>query len=122
MSMEKEETRKYPRLSFDVEFKHWVLSAPSLKAKDNRGKNISAGGLCMVILEKLKIGTILKLEFSIQDTDKPVITKGKVVWVEELNIYSAETHVSYDCGIEFIDISPQDQENINNHVMLNISQ
>jgi c-di-GMP-binding flagellar brake protein YcgR len=118
--MKKANTRKYQRLSFDVEFKHWVLSAPSPKSKEIRGKNISAGGLCMVILEKLKIGTLLKLEFSLPEADKPVIAKGKVVWVEEPNIYSTVTHVSHDCGIEFVDISPQDRENISNHVMLNI--
>ena len=73
-----------------------------------------------MILEKLKIGTLLKFEFSLPDADKPIIAKGKIVWVEELHIISTETRVSYDCGIEFVDISPQDQESINHHVMLNL--
>jgi c-di-GMP-binding flagellar brake protein YcgR len=121
MSMKKANKRKFARLSFDVEFKHCVLNAPSPEPKKYiKGKNISAGGLCIMILEKLKIGTLLKFEFSLPDADKPIIAKGKIVWVEELHIISTETRVSYDCGIEFVDISPQDQESINHHVMLNL--
>jgi c-di-GMP-binding flagellar brake protein YcgR len=112
--------RQFPRLKFDVEFKHWILSEPSPTPKNSRGKNISAGGLCIMVFEKLKVGTLLKLEFSLQDAANPIIAKGKVVWIAELVIYSYETHVSYDCGIEFVDISPHDQEDISRHVMINI--
>jgi c-di-GMP-binding flagellar brake protein YcgR len=112
--------RRFPRLEFDVEFKHWVLSETSPTAKNSKGKNISAGGLCIMVFEKLEIGTLLKFEFALQDADNPIIARGKVVWIEELVIYSYETHVSYDCGIEFVDISPHDQEVISRHVMINI--
>jgi c-di-GMP-binding flagellar brake protein YcgR len=112
--------REFPRLEFDVEFKHWVLNEPSPKVKKNKGKNISAGGLCIMVFEKLEMGTLLKLEFPLQDADKPIIIKGKVVWIEEHVIYSHKTHVYYNCGVEFIDISPQDQENISHYVMRNI--
>jgi hypothetical protein len=64
----------------------------------------------------------LKLEISLPHEDKPLVAKGKVVWVEKLTIISAESYVSYDCGVEFVDIAPQDLESINRHIMFNIRQ
>jgi c-di-GMP-binding flagellar brake protein YcgR len=119
-SMTNENRREFPRLDFDVEFKHWVFSEPSLKPIRNKGKNISAGGLCIMVFEKLEIGTLLKLEFSLQGADKPIMAKGKVMWIDELVIFSHGTHVSYNCGVEFVEISPHDQENISLHIMRNI--
>jgi c-di-GMP-binding flagellar brake protein YcgR len=118
--MRKAEKRKFPRLSFDVELKYKVLNSPSPKTQESRVKNISTGGLCIMILEKVKIRTPLKLEISLPHEDKPIVAKGKVAWVEKLTIVSTETYVSYDCGVEFVDISPQDQESINRHIMFNI--
>ena len=118
--MRKTEKRKSPRLSFDVELQYQVLNPRSPKTPKSRGKNISAGGLCIIMLEKVKIGTPLKLEFSFPNEDKPIVAKGKVMWVEKLTIISTESYVSYDCGVEFVDISPHDIESINHHIMFNI--
>jgi c-di-GMP-binding flagellar brake protein YcgR len=118
--MKKADKRKFPRLSFNVEVKYEVVRGRSPKAKKSRARNISAGGLCVMILEKVKAGTLLNLEFSLPDADAPIIAKGKVMWVEKLSIYAAESHVSYDCGVSFVDIAPGDREKITRHVMLNL--
>ena len=118
--MRKAENRKFPRLSFDAELKYKVLNSPSPKTKKSRVKNISTGGLCIMILEKVKIGTPLKLEISLPNEDKPTVAKGKVVWVEKLTIISAESYVSYDCGVEVVDISPQNLESNNRHIIFRI--
>jgi c-di-GMP-binding flagellar brake protein YcgR len=118
--MRKAEKRKFPRLSFDVELQYQVLNSPSPQTPRSRVKNISAGGLCIIMLEKVKIRTPLKLEFSFPNKDKPIVAKGRVMWVEKLTIISTESYVSYDCGVEFVDISPQDVESINRHIV-NIS-
>lgn len=73
-----------------------------------------------MLLEKVKIETSLKLEIFLPNEDKPIIAKGKVAWVEKLTIISTESYISYDCGVEFVDISPQDIESINRHIMFNI--
>lgn len=69
------------------------------------------------MLEKVETNTLLKLEFSLPGENKPIAAKGKVVWIEKLTIISAETHTAFDCGVEFVDISLQDIENINRHTM-----
>jgi c-di-GMP-binding flagellar brake protein YcgR len=119
--MKKTDKRKFPRLSYDVELKYEILNLSSPTTQKSRVKNISVGGLCIMIFEKVKVGTLLKIEFSLLPKDKTIVAKGRVVWVEELEIISTDFFsASYDCGIEFVDISPQDQESINHHVMINI--
>lgn len=73
-----------------------------------------------MILENVRTGTLLNLEFSLPDADTTIIAKGKVMWVEKISIYAAESHVSYDCGVAFVDIPPGDREKISHHVMLNL--
>jgi c-di-GMP-binding flagellar brake protein YcgR len=118
--MRKAEKRKFRRLSFDVELRYKVLNPPSPQSLKSRVKNISTGGLCIMILEKVKIGTPLKLEISLPHEDKLIVAKGKVAWIEKLTIISTESYVSYDCGVEFVDVNPQDRESINRHIMFNI--
>jgi c-di-GMP-binding flagellar brake protein YcgR len=120
--MDKADKRKYPRLSMNVEVKYEILSSSSLKTPKIGAKNISAGGLCIMILEKIKVGTLLNFEFFLQDSDTPIMATGKVVWVEEFVIYSTETYVSYDCGVEYVDINSQDKEKIDHYVMLNLKE
>ena len=116
--MRRSDKRKLPRLLYDVELKYEVLTLPSPKTQKSRVKNISVGGLSIMIFEKVKVGTLLKIEFSLLNEDKPIVVKGKVLWVEKFEIVSTEfASTSYNCGIEFVDISPQDQESINHHIM-----
>ena len=118
--MRNEDKREFPRLSFDVELKYEVLNV-SPKTQKSRVKNISVGGLCITIFEKVNVGTLLKIELSPLNEDKPIVVKGKVVWVEPLEIISDRFFsVSYNCGIAFVDISHQDQESINHHMMIYI--
>lgn len=119
--MDQAANRKYPRLSINVDVKYEILSAPFPKTNKIGAKNLSAGGLCIMILEKVKVGTLLNFEFFLPDSDTPIMATGKVVWVEEFAIYSTETYVSYDCGVEYVDINSQDQEKIGHYVMLKLN-
>lgn len=118
--MKKTDKRKFPRLQFSVDVQYQIVRGKSAKALKSRTRNISEGGLCMMLLEKVRAGTILSLEFRLPDTDSPIAATGKVVWVEKLAIISAEAAVSYDCGVVFVDIAPGDREKIGRHVMLRI--
>ena len=118
--MRNEDKREFPRLSFDAELKYEVLNV-SPKAQKSRIKNISVGGLCITIFEKVNVGTLLKIEISLLNEDKPIVAKGKVVWVEQIEIISDKFFsVSYNCGLAFVEISHHDQESINHQMMTNI--
>ena len=119
--MRKADKRKFPRLSFDVELKYEILNLSPPATQKSRVKNISAGGLCLMLFEKVKVGTILRIELSLPTKDEPIVAKGKVVWIEKFEIISVKfTSTTYDCGIEFVDISPRDQQIINHHIIVNI--
>jgi c-di-GMP-binding flagellar brake protein YcgR len=120
--MRKADKRKFPRLSFNVEVKYEVIVGQSANVRKSRSKNISAAGLCMMVLEKVRPGAFLNLEFSLPDADTPIFARGKVVWVEKIAIYSEEPVVSYDCGIAFVDITPGDRKKISRHVMDNLKE
>jgi c-di-GMP-binding flagellar brake protein YcgR len=118
--MRNADKREFPRLSFDVELKYEVLNL-SPKTQISRVKNISVGGVCIMIFEKVETGTLMKIELSLLNEDKPIVATGKVVWVEQCEILSTNFFsASYNCGVEFVDISPQDQESINHHMMIDI--
>ena len=101
--------RKFQRLPLNVNVKCELLHASTRMAEEIRAKNISAGGICLVVLEKVNIGSLLTLKLTLPHEIRSIIVKGKVVWVEE---FSVNDYKAYDCGIEFIDVDPQDKKTL----------
>ena len=120
--MIKVEKRKYPRLPFNISVKIDVLIGSASKVEETQAKNSSAGGICIVSLQKVKIGTLLRLRFSLPGETKFIAVRGKVIWVEEFSVSHASPHKVYDCGVEFLDITPQDQEKLNHYITARIKQ
>jgi len=116
------EKRKFPRLPYNISVKIDVLIASAYKVEETRTKNTSAGGICIVILQKVKIGTLVRLRFSLPGETKFVAVRGRVVWVEEFSVSHELPHKAYDCGVEFLDITLQDQEKINHYITARIKQ
>jgi len=111
------EKRAFRRLLFNVEVEYKVVSAPEeLSALMVHSKNISAGGIRLVILEKLDLGTILALKFFLPDSTKPTCATGRVVWTEEYTIGTLDSSKAYDAGIEFVSIKQEDRARIHNYV------
>jgi len=113
------EKRKFPRLPFNVKVKYEVLKVSPLRVEENLSKNVSAGGICLVVSEKIDIGALLRLKLSLKGEVNFNIVKGKVVWVEE---FSVNDYKAYDCGIEFVDVGPEDQENISRYLIAPLNQ
>jgi len=116
------EKRKFPRLRLNVNVQYEVLKVPPHKAEETGSKNISAGGICLVIPKKVDIDNLLRLKLSLPGEVSYIIVKGRVVWVEEFSITHTSYYKAYDCGIEFVDISPQDQENISRYLIGPVKQ
>ncbi len=93
------EKRKFTRLPLNVKVEYEVLKGSPLRAEENRSKNVSTGGICLVVPEKINIGALLRLKLSLQDEVNFNIVEGKVVWVDE---FSVNDYKAYDCGIEFV--------------------
>jgi c-di-GMP-binding flagellar brake protein YcgR len=99
--------------------KYEVLKVSLLRAEENQSKNVSAGGICLVVSEKINIGALLRLKLSLKGEVNFIIVKGKVIWAEE---FSVNDYKAYDCGIEFVDVDPQDQRNISLYLIAPLKQ
>jgi c-di-GMP-binding flagellar brake protein YcgR len=109
----KEEKRKYVRLNayIEVDWKRAADRAQESTAKDDRTKNISEGVICLNISEKVKVGDFLDLTIKLPN-QKIIRSGSQVRWVRE----SEAVTKRYDVGLEFVDISSQERDEVRNFV------
>ncbi len=105
-----EEKRKFVRLKRNVNIK-WAKAKESVSPAEDITMDVSEGGVCFIAYEKLPIGEELNLEIELSNA-KAITSKAKVSWVREFEIIGAKREKGYEVGVQFIDISPQDQEKI----------
>jgi len=75
-------------------------------------KNISAGGLCLIMDEKIRIGDRLQIRMELP-SKKNINAKAKVLWISELEIKCLEDKKMYYTGIEFTGIEDEHKEELN---------
>jgi c-di-GMP-binding flagellar brake protein YcgR len=110
-----QERRNYPRLDISVGVSWKKVGASGQAIESDLTKNIAAGGICLIMLEKVVIGDVLFLELSLP-TKETIVCRGRVVWARELGILGKEAEKKFDVGVEFVDISPDDRETIKKFV------
>jgi len=111
----REERRKFPRFNLlvDVSFKK---KASFKKEKFSVTKNISGVGVCLISYEELKEGDDLELKVFMPESKKPMKVMGRVAWVRQFIIGDPQEGMRYDVGVEFLDISEEEKEKINQHL------
>jgi len=70
-------------------------------------ENISAGGVRVIIEERIELATMVGLEVHLQDT--VIHCKGRIVWVVGKESPYRKGVTYSDTGIEFYEISEQDR-------------
>ena len=117
--MEGHEKRKFPRLPLNVGIKYEIGEPAPSSIKATKTRNISEGGICIIALEKLPVGSTLDLDFFLPDDKKIIKAKGKVAWVNEFSVGN-DANKAYDLGIEFVQINKSDTQKINKYVNLQL--
>lgn len=108
------ERRKYPRLNVAVDIQYRLQpSAPAYGT--GATSNISAVGICLILYEEVKVGSVLELNFNLPDGQPIIKTQGKVVWVKPFDV-AGDQKKRFDAGIAFLDLSETDKKRINNYV------
>ncbi len=107
------ERRRYPRLKAAL-IEYSLLGDVSSKELSFT-KNVSIGGVCILLPEEIPTNTLLSLNIYLPNCDKPIILKGKVVWIERSDYYTPG-RTYYNVGIEFIDIDEKTQSLINSYI------
>jgi len=106
------EKRRFVRANFPC--KITILSI-NQHIIDTHTENIGAGGIRVIIEERLDIGSAVGLKVFLSG-ETPAICKGKVVWVVEKESSYRKGFFLYDTGIEFFDMKKQDIQLINSFV------
>lgn len=109
------ERRKFARLNFSVEVTY-RKHASKIEDKAALSKNISLGGICLIVYEDLKASQLLELEFHLPEDKAAVKALGRVAWTSEFVVADALSGKRLDAGIEFIKIGDNDLEKINKYV------
>jgi c-di-GMP-binding flagellar brake protein YcgR len=119
VSLEKEdyfeERRKFPRLNLAVDIEYSLLQKEAFLKAEGQSKNISSGGICLLVYEEVKVGDSLALVIKLPEGESPIKVQGMVRWIGEF-ILSADKKNSWDVGIEFVGINEADREKLSKYV------
>jgi c-di-GMP-binding flagellar brake protein YcgR len=104
------EKRKYPRFNIDLPIEY---ARSDLFVKHGRAINASEGGLLLYLPEQMEIGQHLRLKvfFSSGSELNKIETLVEVVWMD---IHLGKDWGDYRTGVRFVDISPEDFNNLKN--------
>jgi c-di-GMP-binding flagellar brake protein YcgR len=115
-----EEKRRFPRLDMavDVLWKKVNLEKASAGFGDpNQTRNISEGGICLIVYDEVNVGDQLSLDIRLP-TQQVIHAVGRVVWSSPFELITdQDTRKRCDIGIEFLQIAPQDKEEIKEFVL-----
>ena len=102
--------RKFPRADYKclINIKRRGVS----KSISAHTENIGAGGICVIIKERLDLFQDIAITLFLDDEKNPVKCSGQVVWVVKKRPEGQEAGCSYDTGIEFVKICEKSRERI----------
>lgn len=110
------ERRKFLRLSIGVDV-NWqrMDQSPETSSSKNTARNISEGGICLMVYEPLFINQKIKLEFTLP-TGRLIKALGRIAWVDSFEVTTKNEPGRFDVGVEFIEIADGDRAEIQKHV------
>lgn len=98
------ERRKFVRANFPCKI---TIFTPTKHTLSTHTENIGAGGVRIIIEEKIDISSMVNL--SIYLDKEPIRCKGRIVWVVEKKTPFSGNAFFYDTGIEFYEINDDDR-------------
>ncbi|MBI3312035.1 MAG: PilZ domain-containing protein [Candidatus Omnitrophica bacterium] len=104
------ERRRYLRLNFREPIRFRDVFKPHAYS-GALARDLSAGGLRMSAQEFLPKDSKLVVVLDLPGVREPVRTISRVAWMQK-----ERTSDRYDCGLEFVGISREDQEIIAGHI------
>ena len=108
------ERRLFPRLNANIKVDYFIMGIMPV-VDEGSSKDISAGGICIIVDENIKIDSVVFLTLHLPDGKSPVKVRGRVVRSTE-GKSAKEKGKNYETGIVFIKINPDDQERIAKYV------
>jgi c-di-GMP-binding flagellar brake protein YcgR len=97
-----ENRRQHIRVSKSLEVKYRILNG--FLRSGSRSTDVSKGGICLPIIQRLDSGTTLELEICLGEMTKSIEAIGEVVWLS----HRKGGQFPFEVGIKFIKIAPID--------------
>ncbi len=111
------EHRRLPRLRFSTPVQYRNILKPQEPFAGSLSKDLSAGGVRVTTFHFLGKDLRLVLLMYLPSQLKPVRVVGRVAWMQRQRFTE-----SYDCGIQFIEVSPEDRTAISDVVERGVVQ
>ena len=103
-----QEKRQFVRIDWPIVVQYKTLVEPYT---DDRivGSDISEGGVCFIVYERLQKGTILDMQIQVPFDSMPMFAKGEVVWIRK----AGQGHANaFEVGIKFTEVDRRDQKRL----------
>ena len=110
-----EDKRKYPRLNWSVMVR-WELASDGASPASGTTKDISAGGVRLILREGIKVGDILELDIELGG-GKNMYIRGRVTWVEKFKISGVQEETGFEGGVQFLDLKPENRRELERFMM-----
>lgn len=109
------EKRADKRAEFNQEIKYKLIGDESTKVQVEyitaKTKNISKGGLCIIMPHKINEGNVIRVEIPIDNNSKYIKAFCEVQWCKE------NSTGSFDVGVSFIALREDDLEYLNKYIL-----
>lgn len=113
-----EERRQFVRLDTRLDAKYTILPAGTMSTSVT--KDISGGGICLFTDKVMEQGQQLQVSLTLPGREQPVNFTGEVAWCEAYEMIGQSSRQrAVEVGLRFLEISPQDQDAVMQHVILN---
>ncbi|MBN1689083.1 MAG: PilZ domain-containing protein [Candidatus Omnitrophica bacterium] len=112
--------RKFPRVNIQCQVVIHPHTAP--KPIEAVTENLGARGACVLLNEPLERFTPCRIRLELKK-DKPAVEcSARTVWIVKTQEGRSRTKYCYDTGIEFLEMSDSDSQNIREFIEEHLSQ
>ena len=99
--------RKFPRV--EVEIRLVEITTEDEGIFSGVTKNLSVGGICVLIERELESGVLTILRIILPDDKPPIECNAQVSWSE---LYLRVPKKLYACGMKFLDLEEEDEQRL----------
>lgn len=107
MSWDKIDRRRFLRIKFPFTMHLYRTGKPPISAYT---EDISVGGIKVTVHQELEVSSIVDLEVYVKL--RPIVCKGKVIWINRRESEFLEGEIFFDIGMEFQGLKPEEEDAI----------
>lgn len=107
-----DDRRKYYRVKDDRVKVIYKAMDPLSKEHKVSTVDLSAGGMCLALNEKIKLQTLLEISIILPDDNEPLLGLAKVVWQKEEMTRDKSGRSYYETGVGYLKLGFQNRKRI----------